>query len=301
MGPVDDTSRVMPGSDALAVTFADLASRIDIVLIGSLSERRQQLSEIEPRAAMLVDEVTRLVRAGGSRLRPMLCYWGYRASGGSDEPPILRAAAALELLHTFALIHDDLMDGALERRGVASSEVHLEGLGEGPGERRFGLSAAILAGDLSAVLADELLLESGFGPETLVRSLACYNRMRTEMAAGQLLDLLGEVPRDEEELRRTARLKGGAYSVQGPLEIGAALAGASEEVTSVLARYGEPLGEAFQLRDDLLDASQDIRPTKATAEMVDELIERAISALDASVLGREPCDALAAIAREMLL
>ncbi len=276
-----------------------LAGRVDAVLYGFLGEVRSELAGIEPGCVVLVDEIERLIRAGGKRLRPAFCYWGFRAAGGGDgggvREPIVRAAAALELLHTMALIHDDLMDDAEERRGVASSVPALERAAGPSAPGGYGRSAAILAGDLAAVLADRLLLDSGFPPQRLVVALDRYHAMRVRMAAGQYLDVAG-LADEPEAARRAARLKGGAYTVDGPLQIGAALAGAPDEVAARLDAYGEPLGIAFQLRDDLED--RDGRHG-ASAEEVHGLIARAQVALQAGGLAAGTAEALHALAEAL--
>lgn len=218
----------------------------------------RQLPALHAGARPLLEEIERTIHAGGKRLRPVFCYWGHLASGGEDSPAIFRAAAALELLHTFAIIHDDVMDRSTRRRGQPSSFV---ALGESArcvphrgDPERLGVSAAILAGDLSLVLADRLLAESGFGPHVLEAALARYDAMRMRAVAGEYLDLVaahrGEI--DERQAVEIAALKSGGYTVADPLVIGALLAGAAEPGVQTLERYGHPLGVAFQLRDDVL-------------------------------------------------
>ena len=283
--------------DTVPATFPALRARVDAALDAFLSACREETVADDPRATMPLDEVRRVVAAGGKRLRPAFCYWGYRAAGGIDGDAIVRASAALELLHTMALIHDDLMDDATERRGVPASAPHLAaeavrlGLTVEPGA--FGRSAAILAGDLAAVLADRLLLDSGFAPDRLARALVRYHRMRTEMAEGQFLDVAG-LAGDPVSARRAAVLKGGVYTVEGPILMGAALADASAAAESALGRFGAPLGEAFQLRDDLHDREG---AHGATPGEVDALVARARAALDVGVLASEGVDALDALAR----
>jgi geranylgeranyl diphosphate synthase, type I len=148
---------------------------------------------------------------------------------------------------------------------------------------------AILAGDLAAVLADQLLLGSGFPPDRLVAGLERYHRMRTEMAAGAYL----AITRADADARRLAFLKGGSYTVEGPLVIGAALAGASVRVVARLEAYGEPLGEAFQLLDDLRDG--DASP-EVTGNDARKLIAEAKDALDPEVLNPDAVAALAYLA-----
>jgi geranylgeranyl diphosphate synthase type I len=230
-----------------------LRARIDAVLLGFLAAHRAEIVAIAPEAVTLVDEIERLLRAGGKRIRSSLCYWGYRATGSADGEPIMDAAAAMELLHTFALIHDDVMDDADSRRGVPSTHRHLASSAGGTGgdPEAFGRSAAIVVGDVCAAFADELLLGAAFDAETSARAFRRFNRMRMEMAAGQLLDVGVAREPDEEVALRVSALKTGSYTIEGPLHVGAILGGAPVELLAMLSRYGAPLGEAFQVRDDL--------------------------------------------------
>lgn len=292
---------------------AALRDRVDEVLAGVVADARRELAARDDEAVVLAEEIARLVDAGGKRLRPVFCYWGYRAAGGPDGDEIVRAAAALELLHTMALIHDDLMDGARIRRGVPASSPALTaeaGRRGYPGDRdRFGASAAMLAGDLAAVLADRCLLTSGFGPDALFAALARYHSMRTDMAAGQYLDVAG-LAGSNEAARRAASLKGGSYTVEGPLLIGAALAcgraagerGRTREdhvaadvgpAHEALSRFGRPLGEAFQLRDDIEDGEG---AHGATPELVSTLVAQARTALVTDALVPEAAFALDCLA-----
>ena len=274
-----------------------VVDRVNETLDTFLEARRQEIEWREPQATLLVDEILRLVRAGGKRIRPAFCYWGYRAAGGADADTIVKASAAIELLHTMALVHDDLMDGTPERRGVPttmprmSDEARERGLGIGDPEA-FGESGALLVGDLAAVLADRLMLESGFPAAALARGLAPYHEMRTDMAIGQFLDL-ALVTVDPAASRRIAALKGGSYTVEGPLLVGSALAGGTTFVETRLRRFGAPLGEAFQLRDDLVDGDG---RHGATAKDVNALVDEAIGALDAEVLEPRAVDALRSMA-----
>ncbi|HEX6581088.1 MAG TPA: polyprenyl synthetase family protein [Actinomycetota bacterium] len=283
----------------------DLRSRVDAVLTTFLDERLRAVDRLDPAARPPIQEIGRLLAAGGKRIRPVFCYWGFRAAGGEDrgtrDEPIVHAAAALELLHTMALVHDDLIDGAKERRGVPSTAAwfaeraeELEAKGE---PTAFGEAMAVLVGDLSAVLADHLLLESGFSPDALADALAVYHPMREEMAIGQFLALAGSghaVAPDR--ARRVADLKGGGYTVEGPLRIGAALAGGTDAAGACLSRFGRPLGEAFQLRDDLTDG--DAAPG-VTLETVNERIADAKAALDPEVLVAEAVPILRGLADEV--
>jgi geranylgeranyl diphosphate synthase type I len=256
-----------------------LADRIDRVLEGFLHGCATEADGAGDGGAVVVEEISRLIRAGGKRLRPAFCYWGFRAAGGDDGDAIVRAAAAMELLHTMALVHDDLLDDTDERRGVPTTRPWMAGkaadVAPGIDPGTFATSAAVLVGDLAAVLADRLLLESGFDAEALARALGMYHHMRIETAVGQFLDIAGRGG-EPERARDVARLKGGAYTVEGPLLVGAAFADAGHEVRDVLQAYGRPLGEAFQLRDDLRDGEA---APGVTLDSVNDLVERARATL----------------------
>jgi geranylgeranyl diphosphate synthase type I len=268
--------------------------RVDVELAAFLAERRAEMASLDPAAGDLIDELGRLISAGGKRLRPAFCVWGHVACGGTDGEPIVRAAAALELLHTFALVHDDVMDDARERRGVPTTQtVFARRATDVAGDASFGRSVAVLVGDLGAVLAESMLRTSGFGTERVAVALDRFDRMRLEMAAGQYLDLEGVARRDASGAEHVADLKGGSYTVEGPLMIGAALAGASAEMESALRAFARPAGEAFQLRDDLAD--HDAAPG-VTADRVRDLLDQAVAAFDGSPLEAEPVRALRSLA-----
>lgn len=254
-------SAVSPKTEAVRV-------EVDRVLLEFLGEQRRVLSESGPRVALLVEEIERVVRAGGKRLRPLFCYWGHRAAGGGDGPEILRAASSLELLHTFAIVHDDVMDRSALRRGQPSSYRRMAQGTASSEPERFGMSAAILAGDLALTLADQLLLASGFGVERLAAASRVLHAMRAEVIGGQFLDLLAAAARraSPSDARRISVLKSGGYTVEKPLLIGAVLAGAPDGLLASLSRFGVPLGEAFQLRDDVLGAFGDPAVTGKDAD-----------------------------------
>jgi geranylgeranyl diphosphate synthase type I len=222
----------------LGPSLEDLRREIDGHLGTFLDTRAAKTNEARP----LIDEIRRVIALGGKRLRPSFCYWGYRAAGADHGGEIVRAAASLELLHTFALVHDDIMDASDTRRGRPSTYA------------QHGLSFALLVGDLALVLADESFMTSGFPPQIMMAAFAAYSRMRQEVIAGQYLDLKTAGDRDvpERTAREIASLKSGRYSVEEPIVIGALLAGAPASLVDELHAFGRPLGEAFQVRDDVL-------------------------------------------------
>lgn len=233
----------------------------------------------------IVAEVGRSAIGKGGRVRPLLCCCGYAIAGGGGgllDKRIIRAAASIELLHTFAILHDDVMDGSEMRRGEPSlfKRIADERAGVTAEEAmHYGISVAILAGDLALVLSDQLFSRSGFPADRLLRAYGPLSRMRLDAVAGQYLDLThsGRPARvDDPDLATTiSRLKTGSYSVEGPLLVGAALGEATEAAARALRGFAEPLGEAFQLIDDLMglfgdpaetgkDAENDVRKGKPT-------------------------------------
>ncbi len=251
-------------------------ARLELALRTFLAERRAEAIAIDGRLARPVDELESAVAAGGKRLRPLLAVWGYRAGGCDLDDAMVRVAAALELLHTFALIQDDVMDGSATRRGRPASHVNLACEAQVAPER-FGPSAAILLGDLALIWADQLLVGSGFPPERLTRGLTVYSALRTEVTLGQYLDVLAAHSRQvtEEEALTVNRFKTASYTVQRPIQLGLALAGAPDELLGAVSGYAIPAGIAFQLRDDVLGAfgdpevtgkpsGQDLRERKPT-------------------------------------
>lgn len=193
----------------------------------------------------------------GKCLRSTFAYLGWLAGAEPDDAAV-RAAASFELLHIFALLQDDVMDDSTLRRGRPSAHVRFadwhraRGLGGSPD--RFGASAAVLLGDLCLVWAGQMLRECGLSATALERAWPRYDDMRTELAVGQFADLVNDAGGRPtlEDVLDVARRKSGNYTVRRPLEIGAALAGCPEGTIGLLGRYGAAVGEAFQLRDDLL-------------------------------------------------
>ncbi len=197
-----------------------------------------------------------LLDGGGKRLRPTLAYLGFRAAGGRATGPshadLLRLSAALELLHSFALIHDDVMDESSSRRGRPTAHVDLarahRRVGGAGRAERFGESMAVLLGDLAHAEADQVIAQCA--PALQQR----WHAMTIELINGQVRDLAGAAGRHRDPARAllVAQLKSGAYTVQRPLELGAVAAGAPSSVLEVLSEYGREVGSAFALRDDVL-------------------------------------------------
>jgi geranylgeranyl diphosphate synthase type I len=274
--PADLLERALPdGHDAILDVPATAVARADVpqfgvdpfarvrgAVDGTLSEflaaRAVELASIDGALAPLADALLGLVHGGGKRLRPAFVYWGHRAAGADHDPAAVTVGAAVELLHAFALVHDDVMDRSDLRRGrpsvhrVLAAEHQREEL-RGDGEW-FGASAAILAGDLVFVWADALLETAAAGPDALARVRTAFTDLRVEVMAGQYLDLrtAADPHATTAGVRRVAQLKSGRYTVTRPLLLGCALAGAPTSVRRALRAYGDAIGLAFQMRDDVL-------------------------------------------------
>ncbi len=248
---------------------AELTDTVTTILDTFIDAKQRQLAPIGPELDQLVDAARRAVH-GGKRLRPAFAYWGWRAAGGGvrDAEALLTAAAAIELVHASALAHDDVMDDSETRRGqLAAHRGFSERLQDAAVDRvdaeRFGRSAAILLGDLLLSWSDEMLGSSGFKPATIVRARVYFDKLRSEVVAGQFLDVLAQTKdtSSASDALRVVRYKSAKYTVERPLQFGAALAKADPALLAALSSYGVPLGEAFQLRDDVLGVFGEPRVT----------------------------------------
>jgi geranylgeranyl diphosphate synthase type I len=238
---------------------ADFRGRVADVLEEFITAKQAALAPIGSELTPLLDAARQAV-GGGKRLRPAFAYWGWRAAGGSRDKtdPIVKAATAIELVHASALVHDDVMDNSATRRGAPAAHreftrMRLEDPRSVESER-FGTSAAILLGDMLLSWSDELLAASGFKPKAIARGRAYFDKLRTEVVAGQYLDVLAQTSHSSRasDAMRVLRYKSAKYTVERPLQFGAALAKADSGLLTALSSYGIPLGEAFQLRDDVL-------------------------------------------------
>lgn len=247
--------------------------------------------ELSPRAPELIRAVEDLTMRGGKRLRPLAIYAGFRATSARvnefDWQAILTLGAAIELLQTYLLIQDDWMDGDEQRRGGLSTHSAFTRQMNDP---RLGASLAILAGDVAMGFAIELLHATQFPPNRTCEALRSFGHMHMEVVFGQQLDLLGH-----EDVTLTQHLKTGSYTLRGPIALGALLADASAAQLHALMQFAQPLGIAFQLRDDLLSTfgdpvktgkpvGHDLREGKQTALVAEA--RRLLSATDRACLDR---------------
>ncbi|MEI5674765.1 MULTISPECIES: polyprenyl synthetase family protein [unclassified Nocardioides] len=252
---------------------------VDRVLSGRVETHAEVLLQVSDDLVPLVGAL-RTAASGGKRLRAAFCLWGARAaSGGVDVVGGTEAAAALEMFHLGALVHDDLMDHSDDRRGrptvhrrFADRHRDEQGLGD-PDEH--GAAVAVLAGDLCLTWSDDLLADAVHvgRPGTAPAVRAVWTRMRDQVLAGQYLDVLGDTrPRiSADQVGRVLRFKSASYTVEHPLLLGAALAGAEPGLLDRLGAFGLRVGEAFQLRDDVLGVFGD--PAVTGKPAVDDVRE----------------------------
>lgn len=247
---------------ATPTSVLEVAARVDARLARLFDEETARWAALDADLAEPLHRLRGLVLAGGKRLRPTFCHWGYVGAGGDPSDDVVaEIGAAFELLHAFALIHDDVVDDSDTRRGApalhaAFAARHRDGELRGE-ERRFGEGVAVLIGDLAHVYADVLV--GSLPPD----ALALWNELRIELNVGQYLDVLATAQGDTDPGRahRIARYKSAKYTIERPLHLGAAVAGRFGELAAPLTAYGIPLGEAFQLRDDLLGVFGDAAVT----------------------------------------
>ena len=242
---------------------ADLRSRIQARIDTELDRWGGELAEIGPDVVDLTTPVRSLLQ-GGKRLRAGFAYWGWRAAGQPDDDGAITLAASMELFQAAALVHDDVMDDSETRRGQpalhrALARSHAERAWHGDPER-FGTAGAILAGNLCLGWCDDLYADSGLPTAALAAARPVFERMRGQLMGGQFLDIVTSMRpwhnlADDERIewaRKVIRYKSAKYSIEHPLLIGATAGGASADDLAALSRYGLALGEAFQLRDDVL-------------------------------------------------
>lgn len=271
-----------------------LPQHVERVLAGYLDRRRTEVLGVDPAVSRTVDALAGFVLGGGKRLRPTFAWWGWRGAGGDPADGhahgVLTAIASLELIQACALVHDDLMDASATRRGrptvhVEFARTHAARGWSGP-PARFGAAVAILVGDLAQVWADDMFHSAELPGGAHTRAAEPWRAMRTEVLAGQYLDVLAQASGDtgEDTALRIGRYKTAAYTAERPLHLGAAIAGAGPQVVRAYRRYGADIGLAFQLRDDLLGVFGDPRITGKPAG--DDLREGKRTLLVAAALER---------------
>jgi geranylgeranyl diphosphate synthase type I len=255
------TQEAGTGFGDLLITFRE---RLEAELMAWIEAKRQATRAELPTADELTGVLSEFLLRDGKRLRPALVYYSYRACGGGSDPVVMPVAMAVELLHTYLLVHDDIMDHAETRRGEPAVHVLFNDLHRDRGwqgdSSHFGTSVGILLGDLAESYALELYSSSEMSEAVRADVRKCFSTMCQEVIVGQYLEMTAGYRGNlsEEELLRILQMKSGRYSVERPVQLGALLAGASGDTLGALTRYGARLGEAFQLQDDLLGMFGDV-------------------------------------------
>lgn len=296
-------------TESTAVRATDVSAELHDVLAQALAAKRQQCELIDPAVGAAAALLSEFVLRGGKRLRPTFAWWGWRGAGGCDEdaPAVLRAVASLELLHAAALLHDDVLDDSRTRRGQPTMHLRLAGAHRRAGwlgdPERFGVAGAVLLGDLALAWADDQLRDAGLAPAALRRTGPIWTAVRTEVLAGQYLDVRAQAAGDESEesALRVALYKSAAYTVARPLQLGAAMAGAQPALMAAYHEFGRDLGVAFQLRDDLLGVFGDPEVTgKPAGDDLREGKRTLLVALALQAAARQGADAAGAVIRGAL-
>ncbi|MEH0422773.1 polyprenyl synthetase family protein [Streptomyces sp. B21-083] len=249
---------------------AAFKARVDEVLQPFVAQEADRFAAIDPLLGPVAEQLEAAV-ADGKRMRAAFCYWGWRAVGQPDSDALVRAAASMELVHAAAVVHDDLIDDSALRHGRPTPHIALRGaVRRRPRAVAAARSLAMLVGDLLMGLAGQLFAGSGLPAAYLARARPLWAVLTRELIAGECLEILstGAEP-DVAASLKVIRYKTAKYTVEHPLLIGGALAGASERLREGYSAYGLPLGEAFQLRDDLIGLFGDPERTgKANADDV---------------------------------
>ncbi len=234
--------------------MGEVRAGVDEVLSAFIDEKFADARALSPESCELVEEVRSLTMRGGKRLRPAVAAASFVAVHPKGNAlTTIQLGAALELLQSYLLIHDDWMDQDSERRGGPSAHF---AFAQRHDDTHLGASLGILAGDLASTYSWELLLQAPFPPHCRERACQLFVRIQTEVFAGQQLDLIASP-----HVERMHDLKTGSYTVRGPAQLGALAGGATDSELHALEAWARPLGIAFQLRDDLLGTFGDSSTT----------------------------------------
>lgn len=233
--------------------------RADRELKKYFSRKISQAKGSDPLAQKALEMIADFTLCAGKRIRPALVYYGYLSAGKKDNPKIVEASLCMELTHTFLLIHDDIIDKDRIRHGVPTIHERYKKLGKRwtsvPDSEHFGNSMAILAGDMAAAMANEIIFNASFSPEIILKALDKLQKIVYTILPGEMLDVVlgirGEAT--EKEVLQMYEGKTASYSFEGPLHLGAVLAGIDDkEILKDYTKYAMSVGKAFQIRDDII-------------------------------------------------
>lgn len=265
--------------------------KIEKLLEKYLTEQTEKAEKVSPYCGEMLNNVKDMTMRGGKRIRAAILYYSYLAFGGKDKERAMKVAMSMELMQTYLLVHDDIIDSDDMRRGGLSMHKTYENICEEryagkTNPKSFGNSVAILAGDVACALSNKIIAESGFSDRSVVRAIIELNHMYTKEVNGEFLDTLSELRDDiaKEDVILTHQLKTVPYTFDSPLKIGAMLAGANDKTIEKINEYTVPLGVAFQIQDDILGmfgteeklgkpVTSDLREGKRTLLVLDALMK----------------------------
>jgi len=240
------------------VKLENFKEKIDSEIEKYFSRVIRETKGIDPITTQALKYVKKIVLAGGKRLRPALMYYGYVAVGGKELKKMLKTSISIELIHTFLLIHDDIIDRDVIRHGIDSVNEHYSKIGKKffpkNDNKHFGNSMAIIFGDMVSALGNQVIFESGFDTELVMKALFKLQSIVSYTVIGQVKDVCIEYAEEakEKEVLKMYEYKTAKYTIEGPLHLGAILGGANEAIIKGLSNYAIPIGVAFQIQDDIL-------------------------------------------------
>jgi len=232
--------------------------RIDRELVIYLDDKIRENKKLDFFTANLTKQAKKIILSGGKRLRPAFMYWGYAAGGGQDREKILQTSISIELLHNFLLMHDDIIDHGQKRHGVETLNAKYAKMGRvflnSKDAEHFGNSMALIFGDMLSAMSNQVIFTSDFPPDAIVKALNQNQAIISQTVIGEIQDVYmdncGKI--SESSILQMYRNKTAGYTIEGPLKLGAILAGANEKIFPILSAYALPLGMAYQIQDDIL-------------------------------------------------
>lgn len=286
--------------------FEGFKKQIDKELNAYLDNKIREAERQDFFVANLAKQTKKIILSGGKRLRPAFMYWGYVAGGGKDRKKILKTSISIELVHNFLLMHDDIIDHGKKRHGVETINSKYAKIGRiffGPeNAQHFGNSMALIFGDMVSAMSNQVVFTSNFPSKLIVEALNQIQAIVAQTVVGEIQDVYMDSSgkTSEEAILKMYRNKTACYTIEGPLILGAILAGAEGKIIKDLSAYALPLGVAFQIQDDILgifglekklgkEVGLDIKEGKKTLLLVkaQELGNREQKAFIEEVLGKK--------------
>lgn len=232
-----------------------------------LKRKVKEAGQVSPLLQEMTYQGMEFVMRGGKRIRPTLVYYGYLAGGGRNKKAILDAAICVELIHNYLLVHDDIIDRDEMRRGKPTIHKYYQNIyRQLENGEHFGNSAGILIGDLLCHFGYESIINTKFSGVLKSKAMARLNQMLDEVIFGEMLDVFWGFNKTlkEEDIFQIYKYKTAKYTIEGPLHIGAILAGVNKKTLRILSQYSISLGVAFQIQDDILGLFGNAKATGKT-------------------------------------